>query len=75
MRQELRNLKIAIDGQRQKRINKRRVKKPKAKRKKGRMKDLTKDRQVLRDLILHYLKSCISVRGSIQSFMVICVIA
>ncbi|VDK33316.1 unnamed protein product [Taenia asiatica] len=44
MRQELRNLKIAIDGQRQKRINKRKVKKPKAKRKKGGLKDLTKDR-------------------------------
>ncbi|CDS42421.1 IQ and AAA domain containing protein 1 [Echinococcus multilocularis] len=44
MRQELRNLKIAIDGQRQKRINKRKVKKPKAKRKKGVLKDLTKDR-------------------------------
>ncbi|VDM35056.1 unnamed protein product [Hydatigera taeniaeformis] len=44
MRQELRNLKIAIDGQRQKRINKRKVKKPKVKRKKGGLKDLTKDR-------------------------------
>ncbi|EUB64243.1 IQ and AAA domain-containing protein [Echinococcus granulosus] len=44
MRQELRNLKISIDSQRQKRINKRKVKKPKAKRKKGGLKDLTKDR-------------------------------
>uniref|UniRef100_A0A5K3F269 ATPase_AAA_core domain-containing protein n=1 Tax=Mesocestoides corti TaxID=53468 RepID=A0A5K3F269_MESCO len=44
MRQELRNLKIAIDEEKQKRINKKKVKKPKGKKNKGRMKDMTKDR-------------------------------
>ncbi|KAM7537402.1 hypothetical protein Aperf_G00000069183 [Anoplocephala perfoliata] len=44
MRQELRNLKIAIDNQKLKRINRKKPKKPKAKKKKGKMKDLTKDR-------------------------------
>ncbi len=44
MRQELRNLKIAIDGQKQKRINRKKVKRPKNKRKGKKMKDMTKDR-------------------------------
>lgn len=44
MRQELRNLKIAIDGEKQKRISRKKVKKPKGKRGKAKMKDMTKDR-------------------------------
>ncbi|VDN99468.1 unnamed protein product [Rodentolepis nana] len=45
MRQELRNLKIAIDKEKQKRINKK-AKIAKTKRKKGAMKDLTKGRSL-----------------------------
>lgn len=47
MRQELRNLKIAIDKEQLKRVPKKKFKKPKAKKNRGKkMKDLTPDRYV-----------------------------